>query len=86
MPCPSTACGVASLPFNNRVGYFFGNATAEGYALMRQTGPCSGAVDKRGGTTLIAEDMLSTRLDLDTLSSLVQAARSGMQEFGACPR
>src|SRR5947207_14695032 len=51
-PYASTAHGLASLAFNNGVGYSAGTESAEGYAtdatnggLLRQ------AVDNRGGTT-----------------------------------
>jgi len=41
-PYASTAYSLASLAFNNGVGYFAGAATAEGYAMDRRTGDCSG--------------------------------------------
>src|SRR5215471_3842190 len=48
----STAYSLASLAFNNGVGYFAGTAAAEGYATDATTGALLWqAVDKRGGTT-----------------------------------
>jgi Protein of unknown function (DUF3313) len=54
-PYVSTGCGLASLAFNNGVGYFAGTAAAEGYATDAITGTLLWeAVDKRGGTTAVA--------------------------------
>jgi hypothetical protein len=63
MPDVSTGYGLASLAFSNGVGYFAGTASAEGYATGATTGTllCE-AVDKRGGTTAMAENTLNTSL------------------------
>ncbi len=64
-PYVSTAYGAASLAFNGGVGYFAGTATAEGYAVDSRNGTVIWqAVDKRGGTTSMAEDTLNTWLDV----------------------
>jgi hypothetical protein len=64
-PDVSTGYGLASLAFNNGVGYFAGTASAEGYATGATTGTrLWEAVDKRGGTTAMAENTLNTSLDL----------------------
>jgi uncharacterized protein DUF3313 len=48
------------------VGYFAGTAAAEGYATDATTGTLLWeAVDKRGGTTAVAENTPNTWLDVD---------------------
>lgn len=85
-PYASTAYGVASLAFNNGVGYFAGNATAEGYATDATTGDLLWqAVDKRGGTTAMAENTLNTWLDVDhAFQAWSEELASRMQQLGAC--
>jgi hypothetical protein len=63
-PYVSTGYGLASLAFNNSV--VAGTAAAEGYATDATTGTLLWeAVDKRGGTTAVAENTLNTWLDVD---------------------
>jgi hypothetical protein len=51
---------------NKGVGYFAGTATAEGYGTDAVTDALLWeAVDKRGGTTAMAENTLDTKLDID---------------------
>jgi hypothetical protein len=87
-PYASTAYGLASLAFNNGVGYFAGNATAEGYATDATNGGLLWqAVDKRGGTTAMAENTLNTWLDVDhAFQAWSEQLASRMQELGACQR
>jgi len=64
-PYASTAYGVASYTLNGGVGYFAGTATAEGYAKDSRSGQVIWqAVDKRGGTTSLAQNTLDTWLDV----------------------
>jgi hypothetical protein len=64
-PYVSTGYGLASLAFNNGVGYFAGTAAAEGYATDAATGALLWeAADKRDGTTALAENTLNTWLDV----------------------
>jgi Protein of unknown function (DUF3313) len=85
-PYVSTAYDLASVAFNNGVGYFAGTATAEGYARDATTGALLWqAVDKRGGTTAMAENTLNTWLDVDhAFQAWSQQLASRMQELGAC--
>ncbi|MBV9202217.1 MAG: DUF3313 domain-containing protein [Alphaproteobacteria bacterium] len=85
-PYASTAYSLASLAFNNGVGYFAGNATAEGYATDATNGGLLWeAVDKRGGTTAVAENTLNTWLDVDhAFQAWSEQLASRMQELGAC--
>ena len=85
-PYASTAYSLASLAFNNGVGYFAGTATAEGYATDATTGALLWqAVDKRGGTTAMAENTLNTWLDVDhAFKAWSEQLASRMQELGAC--
>src|SRR5438270_4748038 len=85
-PYVSTAYSLASLGFNNGVGYFAGTAAAEGYATDATNGTLLWeAVDKRGGTTALAENTLNTWLDVDhTFEAWSQQLASRLQEFGAC--
>jgi Protein of unknown function (DUF3313) len=65
-PYASTAYDAASFLLNKGVGYFAGTATAEGYGTDAITGALLWqAVDKRGGTTAMAENTLDTKLDID---------------------
>jgi Protein of unknown function (DUF3313) len=87
-PYVSTGYGLASLAFNNGVGYFAGTATAEGYATDATTGTLLWeGVDKRGGTTAMAENTLNTWLDVDhAFDAWSQQLASRLQELGACRR
>src|SRR5438128_10492338 len=65
-PYVSTAYSLASLAFNNGVGYFAGSATAQGYATDATTGALLWeAVDKRGGTTAVVANTLNNWRDVD---------------------
>jgi hypothetical protein len=88
MPYASTAYSVASLAFNNGMGYFAGTATAEGYATDTTTGTLLWeAVDKRGDTTALAENTLNTWLDVDhAFKAWSGQLASRLQELGACQR
>jgi len=85
-PYASTAYSLASLAFNNGVGYFAGTATAEGYATDATNGSLLWeAVDKRGGTTAVAENTLNTWLDVDhAFQTWSEQLASRMQALGAC--
>ena len=85
-PYASTAYDLASLAFNNGVGYFAGTASAEGYATDAANGNLLWqAVDKRGGTTAVAENTLNTWNDVDhVFQSWSEQLASRMQELGAC--
>ncbi len=85
-PYASTAYGVASLAFNNGVGYFAGTATGEGYATHATDGALLWeAVDRRGGTTAVAENTLNTWLDVDhAFQAWSDQVVARMQELGAC--
>jgi hypothetical protein len=87
-PYASTAYDLASLAFNNGVGYFAGTATAEGYAMDATTGGLLWqAVDKRGGTTAMAENTLNTWNDVDhAFQAWSEQLASRMHELGACQR
>ena len=87
-PYVSTGYGLASLAFNNGVGYFAGTAAAEGYATDATTGTLLWeAVDKRGGTTALAENTLNTWLDVDhAFEAWSEQLASRLQELGACQR
>jgi hypothetical protein len=65
-PYASTVYGAASVLFNYGVGYFAGTATAEAYGIDAGSGTVVWeAVDKRGGTTALAENTVNTWLDVD---------------------
>ena len=87
-PFASLAYGLASLAFNNGVGYFAGTATGEGYATDATDGALLWqAVDKRGGTTALAENTLNTWLDVDhAFQAWSDQLATRMQELGACRR
>lgn len=66
-PFVSTGYNVGSIAFNNGVGYFAGTATAEGYGEDAKTGKVLWqAVDRRGGTTSLAENTLNSCLMCNT--------------------
>ena len=85
-PYASTAYDVASLAFNNGVGYFAGSATGEGYATDATDGVLLWqAVDKRGGTTAAVENTFNTWLDVDhAFQAWSDQLATRMQELGAC--
>jgi hypothetical protein len=85
-PYVSTAYSLASLGFNNGVGYFAGTASAEGYATDATSGTLLWeAVDKRGGTTAVAENTLNTWLDVDhAFQAWSEQLAARLQELGAC--
>lgn len=67
-------------------GGFSGAATGEGYATDATTGSLLWeAVDKRGGTTALAENTLNTWLDVDhAFQAWSEQLATQLQEFGAC--
>ena len=76
-PYVSTAYSLASLAFNNGVGYFAGSATAQGYATDATTGALLWeAVDKRGGTTAERDTGLGFYVD-DIEAACAAVASSG---------
>lgn len=85
-PYASTAYSLASLAFNNGVGYFAGTATAEGYATDATNGGLLWeAVDKRGGTTAVVENTLNNWNDIDhAFQAWSEQLAARMQELGAC--
>jgi len=87
-PYVGAAYGLASLAFNNGVGYFAGTASAEGYATDAATGGLLWeAVDKRGGTTALVENTLNNCNDVDhAFKAWSDQLASRMQELGACGR
>ena len=87
-PYVSTAYSLASLAFNNGVGYFAGSAAAEGYATDASTGTLLWeAVDRRGGTTALVSNTLNTWLDVDhAFEAWSEQLASRLQELGACRR
>jgi hypothetical protein len=82
----STAYSLASLAFNNGVGYFAGTAAAEGYATDAATGTLLWqAVDKRGGTTALVANTLNTWRDVDNaFRAWSDKLAARLQELGAC--
>ena len=87
-PYASTAYNLASLTFNNGVGYFAGTATGEGYATDARDGTLVWqAVDERGGTTSLAENTLNTWLDVDhAMQAWSEQVADRLQQLGACQR
>jgi hypothetical protein len=85
-PYASTAYSVASVAFNGGVGYFAGNATAEGYAVDSRSGVVIWqAVDKRGGTTSFAENTLDTWLDVHhAFEAWAAALTTKLVAMGVC--
>jgi len=85
-PYVSTAYDLGSVAFNNGVGYFAGSATAEGYATDARNGTLLWqAVDRRGGTTSMAENTLNSWLDIDhAFQSWAEQLASRLQQLGAC--
>jgi Protein of unknown function (DUF3313) len=73
---------------DNGVGYFAGNATAEGCATDATSGGLLWeAVDKRGGTTAMVENTLNNWNDIDhAFQAWSEQLASRMQELGACSR
>ncbi len=85
-PYVGTAYSLASLAFNNGVGYFAGTATAEGYATDATNGGLLWeAVDRRGGTTALVENTLNNWNDVDhAFQAWSERLASRMQQLGAC--
>lgn len=85
-PYGSSAYSLASLAFNNGVGYFAGTAAAEGYATDATTGTLLWeAVDKRGGATALIANTLNTWRDVDNaFLAWSDKVVTRLQEFGAC--
>jgi hypothetical protein len=85
-PYVSTAYDLGSFAFNKGVGYFAGTATAEGYATDAVKGTLLWqAVDKRGGTTSMAENTLNTWLDVDhAFQAWSEQLASRLHQLGAC--
>jgi len=82
----STGYSLASLAFNNGIGYFAGTAAAEGYATDAATGTLLWqAVDKRGGTTALIANTLNTWRDVDNaFRAWSDKLAARLQELGAC--
>jgi hypothetical protein len=85
-PYVSTAYSLASLACNNGVGYFAGTATAEGYGTDATNGGLLWeAVDRRGGTTALAENTLNNWNDIDhAFQAWSNQLATRLQELGAC--
>ena len=85
-PYASTAYSLASLAFNNGVGYFAGTATAERYATDATNGGLLWeAVDKRSGTTALVENTLNNCNDIDhAFQAWSEQLASRIQELGTC--
>jgi hypothetical protein len=86
VPYVSAAYGVGSIAFNKGVGYFSGAATAEGYATDAKTGALLWqAVDKRGGTTALAENTLNNWLDVDhSFQTWAAQTVARLTQMGVC--
>ena len=82
----STAYSLASLAFNDGVGYFAGTAAAEGYATDAATGALLWqAVDKRGGTTALVANTLNSWRDVDkAFQAWSDKLAARLRELGAC--
>jgi hypothetical protein len=82
----STAYSLASLAFNNGVGYFAGTAAAEGYATDAMTGTVLWqAVDKRGGSTALIANTLNSWRDVDkAFRTWSDKLGARLQALGAC--
>ncbi len=85
-PYASSAYDAASFLLNNGVGYFAGSATMEGYATDAATGALIWeAVDKRAGTTSVAEDTFNNKLDIEHAFQAWSAKlASRLQQLGIC--
>jgi hypothetical protein len=86
VPYLNAGYSLASNVFNNEVGYFAGTATVEAYAKDAIDGKVLWeAVDKRGGTTSMAENTLNTSLDVDhAFQTWADQMASGLQRLGIC--
>lgn len=87
-PYASSAYDAASFLLNNGVGYFAGSTTVEGYATDASTGALIWeAVDKRAGTTSMAENTLNTKLDIEHAFQAWSAQlASRLQQLGICTK
>ena len=85
-PYASTAYSLASVAFNNGVGYFSGTATGEGYATDAASGKLLWeAVDKRGGTTAVVANTLDNWRDVrHVFEAWGVQLRERLQELGVC--
>jgi len=82
----SSAYSLASLAFNDGVGFFSGKAVAELYATDATTGNLLWqAVDKRGGTTAFIANTLNSWRDVENaFRAWSTKIADRLQEFGAC--
>ena len=84
----SIACLLLAASLLTQRWWLMAVAAAQGYA----TDPTNGsllweAVDKRGGTTALAENTLNTWLDVDhAFEAWSEQLASRLQELGACQR
>jgi hypothetical protein len=85
-PYASSAYDAASFLFNKGVGYFAGSATVEGYATDASTGTLVWqAMDKRSGTTSMAENTLDTKLDINhAFTTWSDQLASRLAQVGVC--
>jgi hypothetical protein len=86
VPYASGLYDAASLALNKGVGYFAGNATAEGYAVDAANGTLIWqAVDKRGGTTAAVENTFDRWLDVHhAFQAWSSELVSRLQKLGGC--
>lgn len=87
-PYASSAYDAASVLLNNGVGFLAGSATVEAYATDAVTGALIWeAVDKRGGTTSLAENTLNSQLDIDhAFQAWSDQLASRLVQTAICPR
>jgi uncharacterized protein DUF3313 len=85
-PYVSTAYSVAAFAFNKGIGYFAGNASAEGYVTDGSKGTLLWeAVDKRGGTTALVANTLDNWRDVNNaIEAWSEKLASRLTELGAC--
>ena len=85
-PYASTAYSLASVAFNNGVGYFSGTATGEGYATDASSGKLLWeAVDKRGGTTAVVANTFDNWRDVrHVFEAWGVQLRERLQELRIC--
>jgi hypothetical protein len=85
-PYLNVGYNLASNLLNKEVGYFAGTATAEGYAVDATDGTLLWeGLDKRGGTTSMAENTLNTWLDVQhAFEAWSEQLAARIQETGAC--
>jgi hypothetical protein len=85
-PYLNAGYSLASNAFNKQVGYFAGTATVEAYATDATDGKLLWqGVDKRGGTTSMAENTLNTSLDVDhAFDEWANQLTSRLAQLGVC--